>query len=131
MAAGIEKSGLSGWLAGHLAGLRGMDGLTQVLVASVATVAITAVASNTATVSVMLPLLRNAVRPSQMTTVLFASTVAASCDFALPAGTPPNAIVFGSGYVSIRQMARTGVLLDLFAALLAALWCWWIVPFVF
>ena len=66
-----------------------------------------------------------------MMTVLFTSTVAASCDFALPAGTPPNAIVFGSGYVTIPQMARTGVLLDAFAAILAALWCYLAVPLVF
>jgi sodium-dependent dicarboxylate transporter 2/3/5 len=62
--------------------------------------------------------------------VLFAATVAASCDFALPAGTPPNAIVFGSGYVTIPRMARTGVVLDLLAALLAALWCGLAVPLV-
>jgi sodium-dependent dicarboxylate transporter 2/3/5 len=62
--------------------------------------------------------------------VLFAATIAASCDFALPAGTPPNAIVFGSGYVSLPRMARTGVMLDLLAGILAAAWCWIVVPWV-
>mgnify|MGYP001579386479 CR=1 FL=1 len=62
--------------------------------------------------------------------MLFASAIAASCDFALPAGTPPNAIVFGSGYVTIPRMAKTGVLLDLLAAALAACWCWGIVDLV-
>lgn len=131
MAYGIEKSGLSEWLAGQLASLREMSPFAQVLGASVATVAITAVASNTATVGVMLPLLRDAVLPSQMMTVLFACTMAASCDFALPAGTPPNAIVFGSGYVSIPRMAKTGVVLDLIAAVVAAAWAWLVVPLVF
>ena len=65
-----------------------------------------------------------------LTSVLFAATIAASCDFALPAGTPPNAIVFGSGYVRIPVMAKIGVLLDLVAALVAALWCWAVVPLV-
>jgi sodium-dependent dicarboxylate transporter 2/3/5 len=88
------------------------------------------VASNTATIAVMLVVLKDAVAPEVMTTTLFAATNAASCDFALPAGTPPNAIVFGSGYVTIPRMARTGVLLDLAAAALAALWCWLIVPWV-
>jgi sodium-dependent dicarboxylate transporter 2/3/5 len=60
--------------------------------------------------------------------VLFAATIASSCDFALPAGTPPNAIVFGSGYVTIPRMARVGVVLDVAAALLAAAWCWLAVP---
>jgi sodium-dependent dicarboxylate transporter 2/3/5 len=74
--------------------------------------------------------LRDAVAPQVMTTTLFAATIASSCDFALPAGTPPNAIVFGSGYVTIPRMARAGVVLDLLAALLAASWCWVIVRWV-
>jgi sodium-dependent dicarboxylate transporter 2/3/5 len=78
----------------------------------------------------MLVVLKDAVAPEIMTTTLFAATIAASCDFALPVGTPPNAIVFGSGYVSIPRMARTGVVLDLLAALLAAAWCWVIVRLV-
>lgn len=131
MAAGVEKSGLSDWLALRLEALRGLAPFPQVLATSAATVGITSVASNTATVAVLLPLLRNAVAPAQTLTVLFASTMAASCDFALPAGTPPNAIVFGSGYVSIPRMARTGVVLDLVAAVLVALWAWVAVPLVF
>jgi sodium-dependent dicarboxylate transporter 2/3/5 len=62
-----------------------------------------------------------------MPTALFAAAIAASCDFALPAGTPPNAIVFASGYVSVPRMVRTGVPLDIAAALIAAGWCWLIV----
>jgi sodium-dependent dicarboxylate transporter 2/3/5 len=130
MAAGIERSGLSVWLGGEIAFLRELPGFVQVLGASVACVAMSAVASNTATVSVMLPLLRSAAAPERLTTVLFASAFAASCDFALPAGTPPNAIVFGSGYVSFLRMARTGILLDVIAAAVAAAWTWVAVPLV-
>lgn len=127
MAAGIQQSGLSGWMAGQLAVVRGLPPFGQVLLASVATVALSAVATNTSTIAVMLVVLRDAVSPELLPTVLFAATIACSCDFALPAGTPPNAIVFGSGYVSIPRMARTGVVLDLVAALLAAGWCWLVV----
>jgi sodium-dependent dicarboxylate transporter 2/3/5 len=130
MAAGVESSGLSTWLGAELAGLRDLPGFVQVLAASLACVAISAVASNTATVAVMLPLLRSAAAPAQLTTVLFASAFAASCDFALPAGTPPNAIVFGSGYVSFLRMAKTGIVLDLVAAALVAAWTWIAVPLV-
>jgi solute carrier family 13 (sodium-dependent dicarboxylate transporter), member 2/3/5 len=130
MAAAIQKSGLSGFMSSQLAVVRGLPPFGQVLLASVATVALSAVASNTATIAVMLVVLKDAVAPEIMTTVLFAATIACSCDFALPAGTPPNAIVFGSGYVTIPRMARTGVVLDLLAAVLAAVWCWVIVRWV-
>jgi sodium-dependent dicarboxylate transporter 2/3/5 len=47
-------------------------------------------------------------------------TIASSCAFMLPMATPPNAIVFASGYITIPQMVRTGVLLNVVAALLVA-----------
>ncbi|MBI4551503.1 MAG: SLC13 family permease [Candidatus Latescibacteria bacterium] len=130
MANGIQKSGLSEWMGTQLVGVRTLGPFWQVLLTSVATVTLSAIASNVATISVMFNLLKDAIPPPYLTTVLFTSAIAASCDFALPVGTPPNAIVFGSGYVSIPRMARTGVLLDLLAAVLAACWCWVIVRLV-
>lgn len=130
MSAAIEASGLSQWFGAQLALLRELPPFAQVFVASTVTVALSAFASNAATVAVMLPVLASSVAPEHATTVLFASTFAASCDFALPAGTPPNAIVFGSGYISIPLMAKTGVRLDLLAALFCAAWCWLAVPLV-
>jgi len=127
LAAGIQKSGFSEWMGGRLSAIYNFHPFSQVLLASATTVGISAVASNTATIAVMLNVLKDAVAPGVRTTVLFAATIAASCDFALPAGTPPNAIVFGSGYVTIPQMAKTGAVLDVAAAVLAACWCWLIV----
>jgi sodium-dependent dicarboxylate transporter 2/3/5 len=127
MAAAIEASGLSRWLAERITALRDLAPLAQIGIASLATVALSSVASNVATVAVMLNVLANSVAPAHANPVLFAATISASCDFALPAGTPPNAIVFGSGYVTIPRMARTGAVLDLCAALLAAGWCWLVV----
>ena len=109
MAAGIEASGLARFLAGELAALATLPLAAQVLLATAASVVLTAVASNTATINVALHVL-----PPVMP-VLTASTIASSCDFALPAGTPPNAIVFGSGYIRLRDMMRTGLWLDLAA----------------
>lgn len=130
MAAAVQGSGLSQWLAGQLVAARSLTPGAQVLLASLVTVGVSAIASNTATVAIMLVVLREAAAAPLLPTILFAATLAASCDFALPAGTPPNAIVFGSGYVSLPRMARTGVLLDLAAAVLVAAWCWLIVPLV-
>jgi sodium-dependent dicarboxylate transporter 2/3/5 len=128
LAAAIEASGLSQWLGAQLAAMRALPGFAQVVVASLVTVTLSAFASNAATVAVMLPVLASSVAPVDLHAVLFAATFAASCDFALPAGTPPNAIVFGSGYVTIPLMVKTGVRLDLLAALMAAAWCWLAVP---
>ncbi len=130
MAAGVQGSGLSDWAAAQLLGLRALPSFTQVLLASTAAVALSAFASNTSTIAILLVVLKDAVAPELLPTALFAATIACSCDFALPAGTPPNAIVFGSGYVRIPVMARTGALLDLLAAALAATWCWLIVRWV-
>lgn len=131
LAAGTQQSGLSAWAAGQLGVVQSLPPFAQVLAATLATVAISAVATNTATIAVMLVVLRDVVSlPELLPTVLFAATIGASCDFALPAGTPPNAIVFGSGYVTIPRMARTGVVLDLLAALIAAAWCFFVVPLV-
>lgn len=130
MAAAIQRSGLSAWLGAQLLAIRDVPPFAQVLLSSVAVVALSAVASNTATIAVMLVVLKDAVAPEIMTTTLFAAAIASSCDFALPVGTPPNAIVFGSGYVSIPRMARAGAMLDLLAAVLAAAWCWMIVRLV-
>jgi sodium-dependent dicarboxylate transporter 2/3/5 len=128
LAAAIEASGLSQWMGAQLAALAGSPPLFQITAASFTTVTLSAFASNAATVAVLLPVLAGSVSPEHVHAVLFAAAFAASCDFALPAGTPPNAIVFGSGYLTIPLMVRTGVVLDVVAALLAALWCWLAVP---
>ena len=128
LAAAIQASGLSHWMGAQLEALRAAPPFAQAVAASAVTVALSAFASNAATVAVMLPVLGGSVAPEHATAILFAAGFSASCDFALPAGTPPNAIVFGSGYLTIPLMARTGVVLDLIAALCAAGWCWIAVP---
>jgi sodium-dependent dicarboxylate transporter 2/3/5 len=131
MAAGVQGSGLSSWMASEFAVLAELPSFLQVFGSSAATVGMSAVASNTATIAVMLSVLADAVTSENTMTVLFAATLASSCDFCLPAGTPPNAIVFGSGYLTVPRMAATGIALDLAAAVMVALWCSFIVDFVF
>ncbi|KAB2955823.1 MAG: anion transporter, partial [Thermoanaerobaculia bacterium] len=130
LAAAVQESGLAAWMAGRLSGIGALPPLVQLAAASTVTVAVSALASNSATTAVMLVVLAEAAAPAVRLPVLVAATLAASCDFALPVGTPPNAIVFGSGYVRIPVMARFGAPLDLVAALAAALWCAWAVPLV-
>lgn len=126
LAAGIEASGLSAWLIARLSGLESLPAAGQHGVVAGATILLSAIASNTATVNVMLNVLP-ASRP-----LMAVSTFASSCDFALPAGTPPNAIVFGSGYVRLPVMMKAGLLLDALAALTLTLygiaWVQWVLP---
>ena len=112
MASGIEGSGLGGWMAHRLAVVSSLPPFGQIGLASLGTVALSAVASNTATANIAFNVL-----PRDLA-VLFATCMAASCDFMLPAGTPPNAIVFGSGYVRLSAMIKAGFFLDLCAVAL-------------
>ena len=123
MASGIDASGASKWLGLQLEPIARLPFPAQVLLATSASVVLSAIASNTATVTLLLNLLPPSVP------LLTATSMAASCDFALPAGTPPNAIVFGSGYVRLPDMMRAGALLDVAAALvLAGYTLVWLVP---
>jgi sodium-dependent dicarboxylate transporter 2/3/5 len=124
MAEGIRGSGLSQWMAERMGGLAGLPGFWQIFLASLATVGLSAVASNTGTVSVLLNVLPRSLP------VFWAASIGASCDFMLPAGTPPNAIVFGSGYIRLPTMMRTGFALDLAAVAAITLYTFFYVRFV-
>jgi solute carrier family 13 (sodium-dependent dicarboxylate transporter), member 2/3/5 len=116
MAVGIEGSGLSQWMALRFQAIGDLPLFWQIAIASFGTVFLSAVASNVATVNVTLNVL-----PASMP-VLSATAIAASCDFMLPAGTPPNAIVFGSGHVRLPVMMKIGFFLDLIATVLVTIY---------
>ena len=117
MAEGIGASGFVDTMSRTLAGVAAWPPLAVSLTVAAVTVAVTAAASNTAATTLMMTVLQP-LGLSAMAT----STIAASCDFALPAGTPPNAIVFASGYVTVPRMMKVGIPLDVAGALLAGLW---------
>lgn len=132
MATGVEKSGLSAALGGALEGTPQLPPLLVTLGVALVAVALTEVASNTATASILLPLLA-ASAPAlgvPAPTLMLAATIAASFGFMLPAGTPPNAVVYSSGYVPVTRMARCGLAVDLAGALLVGGLCHVLVPLV-
>jgi sodium-dependent dicarboxylate transporter 2/3/5 len=114
LAAAMESSGLAAQVGVWMGGLDGLP-LPLVLVGiSVGTVIISELASNAATASMGMPIavaLASALNQPPMLLMLIIG-LSASVGFALPMATPPNAIVFGSGELSVRQMARAGVALD-------------------
>ena len=63
--------------------------------------------------------------------LLIPVTMASSCAFMLPMATPPNAIVFASGYVKVNQMARAGIILNIIAVALLVLYYLFVIPVIF
>jgi len=123
LAAGFESSGLARWIGERLAGLGALPLPVLVFVLCLGVSFLTEVTSNTATATLLLPILAAAatgmgVHPFLL---MIPATLSASCAFMLPVATPPNAIVFGSPWVTIPRMARTGLLLNLIGAVLITL----------
>jgi sodium-dependent dicarboxylate transporter 2/3/5 len=117
LAAAMESSGLARWLGGSLGSLAGSSRFVAYMGLALVVLLLSELASNTAVAAMAMPIaasLAPAVREPPLALMLVAA-LAASTGFALPVATPPNAIVFGSGQISARQMARAGVLLDLIA----------------
>jgi sodium-dependent dicarboxylate transporter 2/3/5 len=115
LAEAIEKNGV-GQLLG--AAFSGLDALHPALIAlAVITVIVflTELTSNTATTATMVPILAGVARGLDMDPYLLIvpAAISASCAFMLPAATPPNAIVFGSGQIALKEMARAGFYLNL------------------
>jgi len=111
----VSDSGLALWLGEQLAPLNVM-GTTVLVIASVALVIfLTELTSNLATTATLLPVMgaiavQAGVPPILLTVPI---TIAASCAFMLPVATPPNAIVFATGAISIPQMVRAGIFLNI------------------
>jgi sodium-dependent dicarboxylate transporter 2/3/5 len=124
LAGAVTRTGLSLWVGESLAGVGSLPLVLVVLVVTTVVVFLTELTSNTATAATFLPViaaLALGIGQDPMTLALPA-VLGASCAFMLPVATPPNAIVYGSGRVSIPQMARAGFVLNLvFIAVITAL----------
>ncbi|MFQ3577940.1 MAG: SLC13 family permease [Verrucomicrobiia bacterium] len=125
----FEASGLSQVLAQGLVGVAGQAVIVQLFSVVGLTALATELMQNTAVAALVMPILSAAaldlvVDPLYM---MMAAALASSCAFMLPIATGPNAIVFGSGRISIAQMLKEGFLLNLVAIPLVAgiLWVYW------
>ncbi|MBK5936072.1 MAG: SLC13 family permease [Halorhodospira halophila] len=130
LAAGFGASGLSESLAEALQVLDGVS-IFLIIAACVALVVfLTEVTSNTATATVFIPLMGAlAVATNFNPLVLMAAVaVAASCAFMLPVATPPNAVVFGSRALTVPDMARAGLLLNLVTIVLTTVFVYFLLP---
>lgn len=114
LAAAIQGGGLAAWIGESVSGLRSLPPLLLVLMVTAVITFLTEFTSNTATAAAFLPIASSLAIGAGMPPLmlLIAAGLAASNGFMLPVGTPPNAIAFASGRLTVPEMARAGFLID-------------------
>ena len=126
----VDSSGLSVWVGTQISAFGTMN-LFLLLVLLITVVNfLTEIASNMATIAMMLPILAPIALEFDLHpfVLMVAAAAAASCAFMLPVATPPNAVVFGSGYLKINDMVKNGFLLNLTSIVIIALMVYFALP---
>ncbi len=115
MASAISKTGLASWIGSGIGALNHWPLLLIVVIVITLIVFLTEMTSNTASTAAFLPILASVAIGLGQNPLLFAIPVVfgASCAFMLPVATPPNAIVYGSGKITIPEMSKAGLWLNL------------------
>lgn len=120
----MASSGVALWLADHLSLVAGAGHQLLLLAVTAFASLLTEATSNTASATVLMPIMFALGRSVGGGELVFMASGAVACSlaFILPIATPPNAIVYGTGKVSMLEMFKTGVVLDVVAVL-----TWWLV----
>ena len=132
LAKAFEISGLALWLGELMTSFSVLPLILLILLLIAAVNFLTEITSNLATTAMLLPVLAPLaleinVHPFGL---MVGAAVAASCAFMLPVATPPNAVVFGSGYLKIQDMVARGVIMNIFSIILITLMVYIILPIV-
>jgi sodium-dependent dicarboxylate transporter 2/3/5 len=126
----LEKAGLiqqlGQWLAQFANG-----GFILLLIVAFVSIFISEVMSNVAQVIVFAPVVTSLAIVVGMNPLILgmAMTLSASCASMLPMGTPPNAIVFASGHIKLRQMTQAGLALNIISVIIITIFCWFLLPY--
>ncbi len=133
LAAAVSANGVDLFVGERLARLSEVPIPVLILVVTAAVILLTELTSNTATTAALIPVVAGTAIVLDLDTLALTipAALAASGAFALPVATPPNAIVFGSGYVTIPQMVRAGVLLNVVGTVLITVFSVLLAPRVF
>lgn len=123
------ESGLSHVIGGHLTMLANLHPLVMIATIALMVTFLTEATSNTATTVLLMPILASAALGANLdpSLLMVPAAMSASCAFMLPVATAPNAIVFGSGHVSIADMAREGLALNLIGAGVITVVCYFLI----
>lgn len=133
LASAISSTGLAAWIGQAVSGLDALPIIILLLVVILIVVFLTEITSNTATAAAFIPILASAAVGIGQNPYLFVipAAIAASCAFMLPVATPPNAIIYGSGKVSIPQMAKAGIYLNIIVSVILSIACYTLFAYVF
>jgi len=133
LALGMSESGLAAWIGGSVAALAGAPPILVIGATVALFVFLTEITSNTAVTAMAMPITAGIAVTLGIPPVALMAATAVSCSmaFMMPAGTPPNAIVFSSGYVTIGQMVRAGVWVNVVAITVMTLVGTYLLPAVF
>lgn len=123
LAAAVTQTGLAGWIGSNLQSISAMSIAAIVVITAALIIFLTELTSNTATTATFLPVVGAVAIEAGVDPIVLVVpvTFAASCAFMLPVATPPNAIVFGSGLLSIPKMAKAGFALNLVGIVLVTI----------
>jgi len=130
LAEGFKTSGLAEWIGGQITQFENLPLFALLFILILAVNFLTEITSNLATTAMLLPIIAPIalVLDVHPFTLMVGITIAASCAFMLPVATPPNAIVFGSGYLKIPDMMRTGILMNIISVILITLITYYLLP---
>ncbi|MDT8397444.1 MAG: SLC13 family permease [Pseudomonadales bacterium] len=130
LAAGFSQTGLTEWIANQLTVLQGVHVLIIIVSVVLFVTFLTEVTSNAATATLFIPVMGALALSMDMHpfSLMIPAALAASMAFMLPVATPPNAIVFASRYVTIGQMAKAGIWLNLAGGVIVSGLCYKLVP---
>lgn len=132
IAAGFRDSGLAQWFGLQLQALKGLPFIIMVLAVVAMINFLTEVTSNVSTATIMLPILAALAEAINVHpyNLMVAACLAASCAFMLPVATPPNAIVFGSGQLQIRDMVRAGLRMNIITIVILTVAVYYLLPLI-
>lgn len=116
---------LGNWLATYA-----VNGFLLVVIVTTLSIFISELTSNVAQVIIFAPVVTSLAIAVGMNPLMLGipMTMAASCASMLPMGTPPNAIVFSSGYIKLKQMAYSGFIINIVSIILISVFCWFLIP---
>ena len=133
LASSVAQTGLADWIGESLVVLGGAGTIVLVIVITTLIAFLTELTSNTATTGTFLPVVAALAIGISVDPLIFAlpATLAASCAFMLPVATPPNGIVYGSGYIRIPEMVKAGFVLNIIGIVVLSILALIIAPIVF